>query len=74
MIVDKIEELTFSAWNVRGLADKIEDISFTDKLQSDINILLETWKGDCKKYNIEGYSCISKVRKKKRKRNVIVGE
>lgn len=50
----------FSAWNVPGLGDKIEDISFTDKLQRDINILLETWKGDCKNTTLRGIAVFQK--------------
>ncbi|CAC5370981.1 unnamed protein product [Mytilus coruscus] len=59
--------LTISAWNVRGLGDKIQDELFIDKIQSDINILLETWKGECKDYKILSYNTISKIRKKKKK-------
>ncbi|CAG2257164.1 unnamed protein product [Mytilus edulis] len=59
--------LTISAWNVRGLGDKIQDDFFIDKIQSDINILLETWKGECKDYKISNYNTFSKIRKKKKK-------
>ncbi|CAC5416804.1 EIF3D [Mytilus coruscus] len=45
---------------------RFEDQMFIDKIKSDINILLETWKGSCKDYNIEGFNCISKVRKKRK--------
>ncbi|CAG2224327.1 unnamed protein product [Mytilus edulis] len=36
-------------------------------IKSDINILLETWKGECKEYNIPGFNTFSKIRKKKKK-------
>lgn len=39
---------------MRGLGDKM----CIDKIKSDINILLETWKESCKDYNIEGFNCI----------------
>jgi phage FluMu gp28-like protein len=41
--------------------------TFLENLTSDINILLETWKGDSDKYKVIGYNCISKARKKKKK-------
>ena len=63
----KKNNLTFSSWNVHGLGDKMEDKMFHDKIKSDFNILLETWKGSCKEYNIEGFNCISKIRKKSKK-------
>jgi hypothetical protein len=40
---------------------------FKENLTSDINILLETWKGDSDKYKVIGYNFISKARKKKKK-------
>lgn len=59
--------LNISAWNVHGLGEKMKDEIFMSKIKSDINILLETWKGECKGNNITGYNCISKSRKKKKK-------
>ena len=61
------QSLSISAWNVHGLGEKTKDEFFLCKIKSDINILLETWKGECKDNNILGYNCISKSRKKKRK-------
>jgi hypothetical protein len=46
-----LSQLSISAWNIHGLGDKIEDNIFREKLNSDINILLETWTGENKKYN-----------------------
>jgi hypothetical protein len=40
---------------------------FKENLTSDINILLETWKGDSDKYKVIGYNFISNARKKKKK-------
>ena len=43
--VHSSHQFTISAWNVRGLGDKMKDDLFRNKIQSDINILIETWKG-----------------------------
>lgn len=63
--------LSISSWNIHGLGDKINDPLFIQKISSDINILLETWKGDTSKNKITGYNYISKSRKKRKnaKRN-----
>ena len=63
----QFQHLTISSRNVHGLGDKIGDPLFLENLTSDINILLETWKGDSDKYKVLGYNCISKARKKKKK-------
>ncbi|CAG2210414.1 unnamed protein product [Mytilus edulis] len=62
-----IKQLTISAWNIHGLGDKSNDDFFLNSIKSDINILLETWKGECKEYNIPGFNTFSKIRKKKKK-------
>ena len=38
-----------------------------DRIKYDINILLETWKGENQNSNIDGFYCISKSRKKNKK-------
>lgn len=63
----QFQQLTISSWNVRCLGDKIEDPRFLENLTSDINILLETWKGDSDQYKVISYNCISKARTKKKK-------
>ena len=64
----QFQQLTISSWNVHGLGDKIRRPTFfLENLTNDINILLETWKGDSDKYKVIGYNCISKARKKKKK-------
>ena len=62
-----IDQLSISAWNIRGLGDKTNDDFFLKQINSDINILLETWKGDCKDNIIPGFNMFSKCRKKKKK-------
>ena len=64
-----LRQISISAWNIHGLGDKIEDHIFREKLNSDINILLETWTGENKKYILPEFNTISKCRKKK-KRNL----
>ena len=64
-----LSQLSISAWNIHGLGDQIEDHIFREKLNSDINILLETWTGENKKYILPEFNTISKCRKKK-KRNL----
>ena len=61
------DQITISAWNVHGLGDKMEDELFTGRIKNDINILLETWKGENKELTIPGFNTISKVRKKKKR-------
>ena len=62
-----LSQLSISAWNIHGLGDKIEDHIFREKLNSDINILLETWTGENKKYILPEFNTISKCRKTKKK-------
>ena len=59
-------QLTISAWNIHGLGDKTNDDFFLNRIKNDINILLETWKGESKDSIIPGFNTISKVRKKKK--------
>lgn len=61
-----INQLSISAWNVHGLGDKINDDFFIETIKSDINILIETWKGECSEYSVTGFNTISKIRKKKK--------
>jgi len=72
MCFSENKRLSITAWNVRGLADKVNDDFFTDQIKSDINILLETWKGDNKETQIPGFHCFSKIRKNSKKPSVIV--
>lgn len=62
-----MNQLSISAWNVHGLGEKIHDNSFREKINSEINILLETWSGSSMKYELPNYQSISKCRKKKKK-------
>lgn len=66
MSTDMINQLSISAWNVHGLGDKVNDDFFIDRITCDINILIETWKGESSEYSITGFNTISKVRKKKK--------
>lgn len=61
------QQLSISSWNVRGLGDKHTDDFFLSKIKSDINVLLETWKGENQNTQIEGYISITKCRKKHKK-------
>ena len=70
----KINQISISAWNIHGLGDKIKDDIFQNKIKNDINILLETWKGENKEISIEGFRSFTKIRKRKKNQNVTVGE
>lgn len=59
-------ELTVSSWSIRGLGDKYTDDLFID-IKSDINVILETWKGENAETQIEIFVFISKCRKKHKK-------
>ncbi|CAG2197214.1 unnamed protein product [Mytilus edulis] len=61
------KNLSISSWNVHGLGDKLKDELFIENLKGDINILLETWKGESKEFKLEGHCIISKSRKKRKK-------
>ncbi|CAG2235968.1 unnamed protein product [Mytilus edulis] len=61
------KNLSISSWNVHGLGDKLKDELFIENLKGDINILLETWKGESKEFKLEGHCIISKSRKKGKK-------
>ena len=67
MQLKTISQISISAWNVHGLGDKIKDDFFTERIKSDINILLETWKGENKDLHLEGYNSFTKIRKKAKK-------
>lgn len=62
-----LSQLSISAWNVHGLGEKLNDESFLEKINNDINILLETWTGINKKVSLPDYASISKSRKKRKK-------
>ncbi|CAC5424351.1 unnamed protein product [Mytilus coruscus] len=55
-------QISISAWNIHGLGDKTNDEFFLKQIKSDINILLETWKGESKEHTIPGFNTISKIR------------
>ena len=61
------KQLSISAFNVHGLGDKLSNNSFLNDIKSDINVLLETWKGENKEFNTHGFLAINKIRKKKSK-------
>ena len=62
-----ISELTISSWNIRGLGDKYTDELFVQNIKSDINVLLETWKGENAHCQLDGFITVSKSRKKHKK-------
>ena len=62
-----IRQIRISTWNVHGLGDKINDNLFLQHINSDINILLETWKGTDEAFSIPGYNCMCKIRKKNKR-------
>ena len=63
------DKLSISAWNIHGLGDKINDERFLQKfLKSDINILLETRKGEHIQCKIPDYNMFSKSQKKKKRK------
>ena len=59
--------ITISSWNIRGLGDKHTEELFLKKITADINIILETWKGENYNTQIEGFVSITKCRKKHKK-------
>ena len=66
-IINYCNQLKISCWNVHGLGDKHKDENFLRYITSDINILLETWKGENQSTQIENYISITKSRKKHKK-------
>ena len=66
-----IDSLSISSWNVNGLGQKHRDEEFIEKIKYDINILIETWKGDCSDIKIPNYNsfCKYRIRKKRARRN-----
>ena len=51
-----VDYLSISGWNVNGLGQKHRDDMFLESIMKyDINILLETWKGDSPDINISDY-------------------
>ena len=61
------KQLSISSWNVHGLGEKHKENLFKEKMKSDINVILETWKGENSQTQIDGFICISKSRKKHKK-------
>ena len=60
--------LSISSWNVNGLGQKHREDMFLESItKHDINILLETWKGDCPDVKIPDYYSFNKCRTKKKK-------
>ena len=59
--------LTVSSWNINALGDKCRDDFFISCLNSDINILLETWKGTDAQINLSNFNVIQKCRKKSKR-------
>ncbi|CAC5380717.1 unnamed protein product [Mytilus coruscus] len=49
------KNLSISSWNVHGIGDKLKDELFIENLKGDINILLETWKGESKEFKLEDH-------------------
>ena len=62
-----LSEITISSWNIRGLGDKYIEEDFLKNIKYDINVILETWKGESVDSQIEGFVTISKSRKKHKK-------
>jgi len=60
-----LSEITISSWNIRGLGDKYIEEDFLKNIKYDINVILETWKGESVDSQIEGFVTISKSRRKK---------
>lgn len=58
------KQLKISAWNIRGLGEKVRDKQFIENIDSDINILLETWKGETQQFTVNDYLTINKCRKR----------
>lgn len=59
------KKISISSWNVHGFGDKFNNNCFIEFLKNDINILLETWKGENKNFTVSGFNLINKTRKKK---------
>ena len=65
--VSFVKKLSISSWNINGLGQKHRDESFIENVKYDINILLETWKGDSPDVKIPNYYSISKYRDRKKR-------
>ena len=65
--IDKIDKLSISSWNINGLGQKYRDEDFLNQINYDINIILETWKGDCPDIDVPNYVSFSKCRKKNKR-------
>ena len=61
------KHLSVASWNIHGLGDKYMDPSFIENIKSDINVILETWKGESADTQINGFVSISKSRKKNKR-------
>lgn len=63
-----IDILSFCAWNVDGLSDKVSDPSFISEISKyDFITLVETWLPEGTTIDINGFYCFTKSRKKHRK-------
>ena len=54
--------ISISRWNVNGLGQKNRDEIFLEHIKYDINIMLETWNGDCPNIKIPNFDSFSKFR------------
>ena len=72
--IDKIDKLSISSWNINGLGQKYRDEDFFNQINYDINIILETWKGDCPDIDVPNYVSFSKCRKKNKELKEVVVE
>ena len=66
-VISYIDSLSISSWNINGLGQKHRDETFKEHVKYDINILLETWKGDAPDIKIPNYFSFSKCRAKKKR-------
>ena len=62
-----INNLTISSWNIQGLGDKHRDDFFMSKIKYDINILIETWKGNDSTIDFPDFKTLQKFRRKKKR-------
>lgn len=69
--VSIVDNVSICSWNINGLGQKHRDESFIENVKYDINIILETWKGDSPDIKIKDYYSFSKyrMRKKRARRN-----
>jgi len=67
-----LSEITISSWNIRGLGDKYIEEDFLKNIKYDINVILETWKGESVDSQIEGFVTIQKVEKNTKNQDATV--